>query len=73
MKVTLTKIGDNESAPNPNPRENGKTWEGAFRELPQVGKHFWVGVGYKTSKVQEILPDNKFRTYNSIYQYQIHE
>ena len=38
---------------------------------PTVGERFWVGYDYRTSPVVEILPDNKFRTLNSVYHWEI--
>lgn len=34
---------------------------------PTVGERFYLG-WFCTSGVRELLPDNKFRTYSSIYQ-----
>lgn len=43
---------------------------GAFIAYPQLEQRFYVGFDWSTSAVQEILPNNQFRTLNSIYEWE---
>lgn len=73
--VTLKKIATVEGSKSPG-KPVGYERSGRFNGLPEVGKHFIVGTGtqgYRTSAVLEVMPDHQFRTYNSIYQYRIHD
>lgn len=71
MRVKLTKISDSEKPLHPNHIPSGYEVEGEFEAHPKVGESFGVGYRWGTSTVQEILPDNRFRTHNSIYKYEI--
>jgi hypothetical protein len=44
---------------------------GEYVSPPEVGKHFYVGGKFKTSAVVEIISEHVFRTYNSIYKWEI--
>lgn len=74
MKIKLTKLSELKDALHPNNIETGfETVEdvyGDYFEAPQVGRRFNVGF-FSTSGVQEILTENSFRTYNSIYRWEI--
>jgi len=69
--VRLTKISESNNPLYPGNIADGHIEEGEFIAAPKVGESFWVGLGWRTSTVQEILPDNKFRTHNSIYKFEI--
>ncbi len=70
--VKLTKLKE-----IPNPKHPHNIAEG-FERInyyvadPVIGQRFWVGE-WSTSGVQEILSPNTFRTYNSIYKWEILE
>lgn len=70
MKIKLTKIEPNPDGKYKDSRPVGDEHIGEFVADPVVGKSFFVGAMYRTSPVVEVLPDNKFRTYNSVYLYQ---
>jgi hypothetical protein len=38
---------------------------------PTVGERFWTSLTWSTSGVQEIIDKNTFRTYNSIYHWEV--
>jgi hypothetical protein len=74
MKVKLTKLKELEDALHPNNIETGyetirEVDEKYFQE-PQIGKRFHVG-SFSTSGVQEIIDKNTFRTYSSIYRWEV--
>lgn len=74
MKVTkLTELDD---ARCPNNIETGfETIQEVNKDRfqkPEVDKRFWVG-GFTTSVVREIIDDNTFRTFNSIYRWETFE
>ena len=71
--VRLTKLKEAENPKYPNNVEEGTQGEGDFVEEPIVGKRFRVPGFLSTSAVQEILTDDTFRTYNSIYKWEILE
>lgn len=70
MKIKLTKIEPNPEGKYKDSRPVGEEHVGEFVADPEVGKPFKVGHAYRTSPVVEVMDDNKFRTYNSIYLYQ---
>ena len=76
MKVKLTKLEELKDALHPNNIEVGfETIRSVNKEdfeEPQVGRRFNLR-GYSTSGVQEIIDKNTFRTYSSIYKWEIVE
>ncbi len=81
MKIRLTKIralSDNKSSTYSDAIRTQHVWEGdavmqkkIYSTLPPVvGKPFIIST-YKTSLIQEVLSENTFRTYNSIYKFEI--
>ena len=76
MKVKLTKIKELPDALHPNNIEEGYETirvvsEENFRP-PTLGERFWVGF-FSTSGVVEIIDEKTFKTYSSIYQWEIVE
>lgn len=71
MIVKLTKLKESENPLHPNNIEVGYEKVGKFFDEPTVGQSFYVGWGWRTSTVQEIIDANTFRTHNSIYRYEI--
>lgn len=43
--------------------------EGDAHSKPVVGERFWVGKYFRTGKVQKIIDDNTFETFNSRYKW----
>lgn len=75
-KIRLTKIKELENALHPNNIPEGYVTEGwpikeNFRG-PVLGERFTIS-NFSTSGVQEILSENTFRTYSSIYKWEIIE
>lgn len=75
MKIRLKKIKELEDALHPNNVKEGfeQTFEIAdnwFRP-PTIGERFWASLFWSTSGVQEIIDDKTFRTYSSIYEWEI--
>ena len=75
FKVKLTKLDDFYTGDDPARKalDNGKSREGITNSIPVVGKRFYVvgdGKMYSTSPVQEILSEDTFKTYNSIYKWE---
>jgi hypothetical protein len=68
-KIRIVKLKEVENAKHPNNIKEGFAIEGEYIDSPCVGGVFWVGNFWRTSIVQEVLDDNKFRTLNSIYQF----
>ena len=73
MKVKLTKLKESDNPRHPNNIAEGFEIEGEFICDPKVGESFWVGTNYRTSLVQEIIDSHTFRTYNSIYKWELVE
>tara|TARA_R110002167_G_scaffold284737_2_gene489886 strand:+ start:19694 stop:19924 length:231 start_codon:yes stop_codon:yes gene_type:complete len=76
MKVTITKLKELDDALHPNNIPEGFSTtrdvnEVYFRE-PEIGCRFNVGT-FSTSGVQEIISENTFRTYSSIYKWEVVE
>ncbi len=74
MKVKLTKVEELSDALHPNNIPTGfeQTFsvnEKYFRE-PQLNERFNLGY-FSTSGVQEIIDKNTFKTYSSIYKWEI--
>lgn len=72
-KIKLTKLKELSDALHPNNIPEGTVrygWlnEGEELPVPELRKRFYLpGSTFSTSGVQEILPDNCFKTYSSIY------
>ena len=73
MKIKLTKLTELEDALHPNNIQEGyetiRDVEEKHFEEPQIGRRFNVGT-FSTSGVQEIIDENTFRTYSSIYRWE---
>lgn len=74
MKIRLIKLSELEDALHPYNIEVGyettrEVNEQYFKE-PEVGQRFNVAT-FSTSDVQEIIDKNTFRTYNSIYYWEV--
>jgi hypothetical protein len=67
--VRLTKLEERPDALYKNNISVGFSKEGKFIKEPVVGESFFVGYGYSTSTVTNIIDENTFRTRNSIYQW----
>lgn len=75
MKIRLKKLTELEDALHPNNIEEGYEHvsyiaDEYFRP-PTVDERFNTGQYFSTSGVQEILSENTFRTYSSIYEWEI--
>lgn len=74
MKVKITKIKELEDALHPNNIQEGftKTFEvnREYFEEPKLDSRFCLGL-FSTSGVQEIINENTFKTYSSIYKWEI--
>jgi hypothetical protein len=77
MTIKLTKLKELENAFHPNNIEEGNITTRFIHKdnfkPPTLNERFYIGGGYSTSAVQEILTENTFRTYNSIYLWEIIE
>ena len=74
IKVKVTKLKEADDPLHPNNIKEGFTKEGYYYYKPVVGESFILYDelgGWATSTVQEILSENTFRTYNSIYKWEI--
>lgn len=74
--VKLTKIAEAPDPVHPNNITVGNVVTGRFVSSPVVGEPFYVPYvnrfsARQTSTVLEIIDDNTFRTYNSIYRWEI--
>ncbi len=67
IKVKLTKLKEADNPLHPNDIEVGYEKHGIMYEEPVVGQHFNLFPNWRTSRVQEIIDENTFRTFNSIY------
>ncbi len=67
MNIILTKKEEVQDAKYPNNKEVGYMKIGKLIESPVVGKPFYVGYAFRTSKVMEIINEDTFKTQNSIY------
>jgi hypothetical protein len=66
MKVKIIKIKELEDALHPNNIEEGYEKEGNLLAEPKIGECVYVG-SLRTSEVKEIIDENTFKTWNSIY------
>lgn len=66
-KIKLTKLAEAPNPLHPNNIEVGFEKIGLNMGEPVVGEPYWVGMGWRTSPVVEIIDPTTFRTLNSIY------
>jgi hypothetical protein len=71
MRIRLEKIEERDDAAVPNKIAVGYSVRGEIREKPEIGKRFYVGYGWSTSPVQEIIDERTFKTFNSVYRWEI--
>jgi len=75
MRVKLTKLTELPDALNPNNIDEGYTeihnCPDAYFRPPTVDERFAPSSWWSTSGVQEIINENTFRTYSSIYEWEI--
>lgn len=78
MNVRIKKLEELEDALWPGNIPVG--WEYTFKELPElsfkkptVGERFHAGYVWSTSKVKEIIDEKTFKTWSSIYEWEIVE
>lgn len=69
--IKITKLKEAENPHHPNNIVVGFEITGKMLRPLAVGESFYVGYGWATSVVKEILPDNVFKTMNSIYKLEI--
>lgn len=75
MKIRIKKLKELPDALHPNNIEEG--FEKVFQmsklyfRPPTVGERFHASLGWSTSGVQEIIDEKTFRTYSSIYEWEI--
>lgn len=69
MKIKLTKLKELPDALHPNNIEEGFEKIGKMSQPPEVGHPFWID-NFRTSTVQNIIDENTFETYNSIYHWE---
>ena len=71
-RIKLTKIEELKDALHPNNIPVSFEKIGYMEEEPTIGRRFYMSTGvwdnFSTSGVVELLEDNKFKTYSSIYQ-----
>ena len=69
-RIKLTKIEELKDALHPNNIPVNREYVGEMLEEPTIGHRFNVygSNGCSTSGVVELLENNKFKTYSSIYQ-----
>lgn len=77
MKIEITKLTELPDALHPNNIPEGykevfKMDYSPFKE-PEVGERFWPCSWWSTSGVQEVINENTFRTYSSIYMWRMVE
>ena len=66
-KIRLIKLKEADNPRHPHNIPEGHVVTGNYVNAPEVGQPFWVGMGYRTSMVEEIISPDTFRTMNSIY------
>lgn len=67
MKIKLIKIQELEDALHPNNIKEGFEIEGILYKEPTIGESFYVNNYWSTSAVKEIIDNDTFKTYSSIY------
>jgi len=75
MKIKLTKLEELPDARHPYNISVGYEKELNVSELdkPTVGERFPSNTWWSTSVVQEVIDEHTFRTYNSIYKWEVVE
>ena len=73
VQIKLEKISELPNAKHQNNIEVGHIETGWFMNEPVVGEAFWVGFGWRTSRVTEIIDENTFKTENSTYHWSVIE
>jgi len=75
MKLRIKKLEELKDALHPNNIEVGFEREFEIEEKwfrqPTVGERFWGSLSWSTSGVQELIDDKTFKTYSSIYEWEI--
>lgn len=71
-KVKITKLTELPDALHPNNIQEGFSKIGFIEREPTLGERFNVGQ-FSTSSVQEIIDSNTFKTYSSVYKWEILE
>jgi len=67
MIIKLEKLIELPNAKHPNNIEVGYIKIGQWVNKPSIGEPFFVGLGWATSPVTEIIDEYTFKTQNSIY------
>ncbi len=70
-QVKITKLKESDNPLHPNNISEGFFISGLLLKEPTIGEAFYVGYGWRTSAVKEIIDENTFRTYNSIYHWEL--
>ena len=81
MIAKIIKLSESENPIHPNNIPTGDVHMGIFYSEPKIGERFNLGAlsfkekrrGFSTSAVQEIIDDSTFKTYNSIYKWELIE
>jgi len=75
MKIRIKKLKELPDALHPNNISEGfdEIFEipKEYFNKPTVGKRFWGDLSWSTSGVQEIIDEKTFKTYSSIYEWEI--
>ena len=75
MKIKLTKLTELPDALHPNNIPEGfvKIFDipGDYFKPPELNERFYASLTFSTSGVQEIIDAKTFKTYSSIYQWEI--
>lgn len=72
-KVKITKLREVDNPLYPDNIPEGYERIGDFITAPEVGQKFYVGMGWRTSAVQEIIDEHTFRTLNGVYKWEVIE
>ena len=67
MKIKLEKLSELPDAIHKNNIEVGFIKEGIMTDEPKIGEAFYIGYGWRTSTVKEIVDEHTFKTCNSIW------
>jgi hypothetical protein len=74
MIIRIKKLKELPDALHPNNIEEGyeriSILSDNLYRVPTVGERFWVGAGFSTSMVTEIIDDKTFKTLSSIYEWE---
>jgi len=73
MKIKLIKISELPNALHPNNivvgHEVVRSVDSELFKPPELGERFWLG-WFSTSEVREIVDENTFKTWSSIYKWE---